>query len=185
MAKQTATTEPRRKSRKRGKQAQSSGPKRPPFELAVFRLLASTIAMRPRSETKLSENNTDLDVHFTWHGNEKTGRFWVNATAILYAVHEIFPEGFASISVTYRISFDMTDMKFFPKDHETGTKIAMALAVPIAWPYWRKYFFDTLTQMGYPPFMLPLVHLPAPVACPPIVPPTHTVTPPPRLEPRS
>jgi hypothetical protein len=184
MAKQTATTEPRQKSRKRGKQTQPSAPKRPPFELAVFRLLASTIAMRPRSETKLTENNTDLDLHFTWHGNDKTGRFWVNATAVLYAVHEIFPEEFASISATYRISFDITEMSLFPKDHETGTKIAMALAVPIAWPFWRQYFFDTLTKMGYPPFMLPLVHLPAPVSYQPI-PPTDHVEPPTGLEPRS
>src|ERR1700722_17978271 len=102
MAKQTATTKraTSAKGRRREKRQPTSRQTRPPFELAVFRLLASTIAMRPRSETKLAENNTDLDLSFSWHGNENTGRFWINATAILYAVHEIFPEEFASISAT-------------------------------------------------------------------------------------
>ncbi len=181
MVKQKTKTKARKSEKQ---QPRPSGKTRVPFELVVFRLLASTIAMRPRSETQLADNSTDLDLHFTWHGNDKTGRFWVNATAILYAVHEIFPEDFASISVTYRISFDITDMSLFPKDHDTGTKIAMSLAVPIVWPYWRKYFFDTLTQMGYPPFLLPLVNLPVPVHFQPI-PPTDNVTPPTGLEPRS
>jgi hypothetical protein len=181
-------------AKKREKQAARKGakkkqPQQPPqqqlfpFQLVVFRLLASTIAMRPRSETKIVANNCDLDLYCTWHGNDKTFRVWFDATAILYAVHDIFPDEFASISATYRVSYNVLRPEAFPKDHDMGNKMAMMLAVPVAWPFWRQYFHETLAKMGYPPFMLPVMRLPTGMTFQ-ALPPTDSVPPPTGLEPR-
>jgi hypothetical protein len=128
----------------------------PNIQLAVFRLLASSAAILPRSQTSLAENTCGINMHMDWFGNEHTLRLWFDMSCTLDAVHEILPEDFAQIKVTFRVSFNVLNPKFFPTTHASGNQIASSFVLEMVWPYWREYFQDTLVRMGYPPFVLPL-----------------------------
>jgi hypothetical protein len=168
-----------KKATKRRRKKPDKGLRPYPMQLAAFRLLACSVAMLPRSETTLPENTCNVELHFTWYGNENTYRLWFDMTAILHAVSDVNPDEFASISATYRVSFNVKDEDFFPRDHKRGNMIANVFVSPMVWPHWRQFFNEMLLRVGFPPFVLPILERePTIISENPISPPVDSTPPP-------